>query len=130
MNPVMVFAGDDLLLALGTPGADTQVQTNLQLISHILNHQMTVQEAVEAPRWRHRQVGGESTVPHGIDDVLVLEERFPAEVRAALAARGHTLEIIGPWEAGGSAIAIRRDPDTGALHGGADPRRDAYAIGM
>ncbi len=130
MNPVLVFAGDELLLALGTPGADTQVQTNLQLISHLLDHGMTPQEAVEAPRWRHRQIGGESTVPHGTDDVLVLEDRFPTMTRDALTARGHTLEIIGPWEATGSAVVIRRDPDTGALHGGADPRRDAYAIGV
>ncbi|CAA9582407.1 MAG: Gamma-glutamyltranspeptidase @ Glutathione hydrolase [uncultured Thermomicrobiales bacterium] len=130
MNPVLVFAGDEPILALGTPGADTQVQTNLQLISAILDHGMTVQEAAEAPRWRHRQIGGESTVPHGVDDVLVLEDRFPEATRAALAARGHALEIIGPWEAGGSAVVIRRDPATGALDGGADPRRDAYAIGL
>ena len=51
---------------------------------------MTVQEAVEAPRWRHRQIGGESTVPHGVDDVLVLEERFPQATRDALASLGHT----------------------------------------
>jgi gamma-glutamyltranspeptidase / glutathione hydrolase len=129
MNPVLVTAGDEVLLALGTPGADTQVQTNLQLISHILDHGMTMQEAVEAPRWRHRQLGGESTVPHGVDDVLMLEERFPQETRDALAQLGHTLEIIGPWEGTGSAVVIGRDPANGALHGGADPRRDAYAIG-
>lgn len=91
---------------------------------------MTVQEAVEAPRWRHRQVGGESTVPHGLDDVLVLEERFRRPRADELARRrGHTLELIGPWDASGSAVAIRRDPATGALQGGADPRRDAYAAG-
>ena len=130
MNPVLVFAGDELVLALGTPGADTQVQTNMQLISHILDRGMTVQEAAEAPRWRHRQIGGESTVPHGVDDVLVLEDRFPEVTRTALEERGHTLEIIGAWEAGGSAVVIQRDPETGALQGGADPRRDAYAIGL
>ena len=129
MNPVLVMAGDEVLLALGTPGADTQVQTNLQLICHILDHGMTVQEAVEAPRWRHRQIGGESTVPHGLDDVLVLEERFPQATRDELARLGHTLELIGPWDASGSAVAIRRDPASGALQGGADPRRDAYAVG-
>ncbi|MGN6672254.1 MAG: gamma-glutamyltransferase family protein, partial [Thermomicrobiales bacterium] len=130
MNPVLVFKDGEVLLALGTPGADTQVQTNLQLITHLLGHNMTVQEAVEAPRWRHRQVGGESTVPHGADDALVLEARFPVEVRDALAARGHTLEIIGPWDAVGSAVIVQRDPATGALMGGADPRRDAYAVGL
>ncbi len=128
MNPVLVFAGDEPVLALGTPGADTQVQTNLQLLSGLLDHGMTPQEAVEAPRWRHRQVGGESTVPHGLDDALVLEDRFAPAARDDLARRGHALEIIGLWEAVGSAVVIRRDPETGALHGGADPRRDAYAV--
>ncbi|CAA9545672.1 MAG: Gamma-glutamyltranspeptidase, partial [uncultured Thermomicrobiales bacterium] len=94
-----------------------------------LDHGSTPQEAVEAPRWRHRGIGTESTVPHGLDDVLVIEERFPPAVREDLARRGHTLEIIGPWEATGSAVVIQRDPATGALMGGADPRRDAYAIG-
>jgi gamma-glutamyltranspeptidase/glutathione hydrolase len=65
-----------------------------------------------------------------VDDVLVLEDRFPAATRAALEERGHTLEIIGGWDAGGSAVVIQRDPETGALQGGADPRRDAYAIGL
>lgn len=129
MNPVLVFAGDELRLALGTPGADTQVQTNLQLIGHLLDYGMTPQEAVEAPRWRHRQIGGESTVPHGVDDVLTLEERFPPAVREELARRGHRLEIIGPWDATGSAVVISRDPAIATLAGGADPRRDAYAIG-
>lgn len=54
---------------------------------------------------------------------------FPQATRDALVGLGHTLEIIGPWEGVGSAVAIRRDPATGALHGGADPRRDAYAVG-
>lgn len=40
MNPALVMAGDEVRLALGTPGADTQVQTNLQFISHILDHGM------------------------------------------------------------------------------------------
>lgn len=130
MNPVLVFADDEPVLALGTPGADTQVQTNLQLLIATLDHGLSVQEAVELPRWRQRQIGGESAIPHGTDDVLVLEDRFPTATQEALAARGHTLEIIGPWDAVGSAVMIQRDPETGVLHGGADPRRDAYAIGL
>ena len=62
MNPVMVFRGgeassngdgpaESLFLVCGTPGADTQVQTNMQVISHVIDFGMTVAEAVEAPRW-------------------------------------------------------------------------------
>jgi gamma-glutamyltranspeptidase/glutathione hydrolase len=46
-----------------------------------------------------------------------------------LANRGHVLNIIGDWEATGSEMMIQIDPETGALFGAADPRRDGYAIG-
>lgn len=129
MNPCMVFAEGRLRLVLGTPGADTQVQTNLQVLTHVLDHGLTVQEAVEAPRWRHAQNGTESTVPHTCVDELQLEARFPGEVAETLRAKGHPVTMVGPWEASGSEVMIEIDPATGALLGGADPRRDAYAIG-
>jgi gamma-glutamyltranspeptidase/glutathione hydrolase len=129
MNPVMVFRDGRLLLVCGTPGADTQVQTNLQLVTAVVDFGLDAQEAVEAPRWRHCQNGTESTWPHTCADELLLEERFGEEARAGLMQRGHAVRVIGPWEAAGSAMAIQVAPD-GALFGGADPRRDGYAVGF
>ena len=157
MNPVMVFGEDNplhpeseasspgslqegnarttkgaplkLRLVCGTPGADTQVQTNLQVITHVLDFGMTVTEAVEAPRWRNTQNPTESTLPHVCDDILYLESRLPADVRAGLAARGHALQVLGAWESPGSEVMIQVTPETGVLQGAADPRRDGYAIG-
>ena len=133
MNPVMVFKEENgkrsLILVCGTPGADTQVQTNLQVITHVLDFGMTVVEAVEAPRWRHTQNPTESTLPHTCNDELILEGRFPEETRRGLARRGHGLNMIGDWEATGSEMMIQIDPETGVLFGAADPRRDGYAIG-
>ncbi|HSF56621.1 MAG TPA: gamma-glutamyltransferase [Candidatus Binatia bacterium] len=133
MNPVMVFreinGKRDLILVCGTPGADTQLQTNLQVITHVLDFGMTVAEAVEAPRWRHTQNPTESTLPHTCKDELILEGRFPEKTRSGLARRGHLLNIIGDWEATGSEMMIQIDPESGALFGAADPRRDGYAIG-
>ena len=136
MNPVMVFAGEDdaaangkLVLVCGTPGADTQVQTNMQVITHVLDFGLNVSEAVEAPRWRHLQNQTESTEPRKFDDRLQMEGRFSEQVRSGLKARGHTLQILPDWGASGSEVMIRRDPATGALFGAADPRRDGYAIG-
>ena len=137
MNPVMVFRGEheangntrQLALACGTPGADTQVQTNLQVITHVLDFGMTVAEAVEAPRWRNTHGSTESTIPHAGEDLLYLEDRYDGQVRAGLAGKGHKLEILGPWEASGCEVMIQVDPTTGALSGAADPRRDGYAIG-
>ena len=129
MNPVIVTRDNKPFLVCGTPGADTQVQTNLQLITHIIDFGMTPQEAVEAPRWRGLQNPMESTIPHTCPDVLQLEGRFPEGVRAGLAERGHELEILGDWDGPGSAQAILIDPDSNALIGGSDPRRDGYAVG-
>ena len=137
MNPVMVFrptssntaSAEELFLVCGTPGADTQVQTNFQVITHVLDFGMTVAEAVEAPRWRHLQDRTESTIPHTCEDELHVEGRFPASVRQGLEQRGHPLNILLEWGAMGSEMMIQVDPETGALMGAADPRRDGYTIG-
>ena len=89
MNPVIVTRNNRAFLACGTPGADTQVQTNLQLITNIIDFGMNPQEAVEAPRWRSLQNPMESTVPHTCSNNLQLESRFPEEVREGLAQKGH-----------------------------------------
>lgn len=129
MNPVMVTRNGRLVLVCGTPGADTQVQTNVQVITHVLDHGYDVVEAVEAPRWRDLQNGTESTVPHTCANELLLEDRFAPETAAELRRLGHAVREIGPWAATGSEMMIQLDPTTGARFGAADPRRDGYAIG-
>ena len=138
MNPVMVFRGaggngaggpGSLALVCGTPGADTQVQTNLQVITHVLDFGMTVAEAVEAPRWRNTHSPTESSIPHECDNLLYVESRFASETLDGLRQKGHTLEVMPAWGASGSEMMIQVDAETGVLHGAADPRRDGYAIG-
>ena len=144
MNPIMVFRGEgvstngarnggsghgSLALVCGTPGADTQVQTNMQVITHLLDFGMTVAEAVEAPRWRNTHSPTESNIPHECDNLLYVESRFPSETLDGLRHRGHTLDVMHGWGASGSEMMIQVDKDTGALRGAADPRRDGYAIG-
>jgi gamma-glutamyltranspeptidase/glutathione hydrolase len=141
MNPVMVFNDDgpasmgkpagtgSLMLVCGTPGADTQVQTNMQVITHLIDFGMTVSEAVEAPRWRNSHSPTESNVPHTCDNLLHMESRFGLDVRQALESRGHQLNMMPDWGAQGSEMMIQVDSESGALQGAADPRRDGYAIG-
>ncbi len=129
MNPVIITKDGRPVLTCGTPGADTQVQTNLQLVTHMLDFGMTPQEAVSAPRWRSLQNPMESTIPHVCSNNLQVEDRFPEEVRQELARRGHELEMVGDWGGPGSAQAIMVHPESGALIGGSDPRRDGYAVG-
>ncbi len=128
MNPVIVTKAGRPFLACGTPGADTQVQTNLQLLTHLLDFGMTPQEAVSAPRWRSLQNPMESTIPHVCSNHLQLEGRFPVDVQAGLAQRGHELQMLGDWSGPGSAQVIMVHPESGALIGGSDPRTDGYAV--
>ena len=140
MNPVMVFRRGDsasngssarrLTYVLGTPGADCQVQSNMQIITDLIDYGMTVQEAVEAPRWKHVGDGTESTIPHTAEDRLLMESRFDAAAMRQLRAMGHPVHELDAWDGvTGREMALYIDPDTGALHGAADPRYDGYAIG-
>ena len=144
MNPVMVFrrGGDGtngssdgtsarrLAYVLGTPGADCQVQSNMQIITNLIDHGMTVQEAVEAPRWKHVGDGTESTVPHTAEDRLLMEGRFDPSAVRQLRGMGHPVLELDAWDGvTGREMVLYIDPDNGALHGAADPRYDGYAIG-
>ena len=140
MNPVMAFRRSQsaengagarrLAYVLGTPGADCQVQSNMQVITNLVDYGMTIQEAVEAPRWKHIGDGTESTVPHTAEDRLLMEGRFDPGVMRQLRAMGHPVHQLDDWDGvTGREMALYIDPDTGALHGGADPRYDGYAIG-
>jgi gamma-glutamyltranspeptidase/glutathione hydrolase len=81
---------------------------------------MTVQEAIEAPRVRAYR-----------DRLVDVEGRIPQTVRDGLAALGHQINVIEDWSwVVGGGQGIRRDPESGALQGGADPRRDGYALAI
>jgi gamma-glutamyltranspeptidase/glutathione hydrolase len=106
-------------MVLGTPGADGQTQSIIQLITSMLEFEADVQQAVEAPRWRSNP-----------DGTLQMEGRFPSETIAGLEGRGHVLELLADWDpVMGSAQVILVETDDGVLKAGADPRRQAYAIG-
>lgn len=126
LNNYIVFRDGALFLVGGTPGADDQVQSNLQIIVNVIDHGMSIQQAIEAPRWSSRPgtAPGEESLPYE----LQLERRIPNETRKGLERRGHLVKVVGDWSFGG-AEAVLVDPASGALMGGADPRRDGYAIG-
>jgi gamma-glutamyltranspeptidase/glutathione hydrolase len=119
MAPPQVYRDGRFLMTMGTPGSWGIPQTQAQAILNVLAHGMHVQQAIEAPRFRHlagRRIGVEGRVPVAVTD--------------ALARRGHEVERFPDltWLVGGMH-GIYRDPETGVLLGGADPRRDGYAVG-
>lgn len=109
----------------GTPGANIQVQTNLQVICNRIDFGMNPQEAIEAAHWQHG-----ASVDTSDLEILAIEDRVPPTVREELADRGHRVEALGSWGHGSSSQMIAVDPQTGAYLGGSDPRCDGQAAGI
>lgn len=129
MNPVMVTDlpvedGGEVELVCGTPGADTQVQTNFQVVNAVFDHGMTVAEAIEGPRWTHYQGRTSSTYPHSEANRLDIEDRVEDGVIESLRARGHEVNAISPFAGAGSEGAIQIHRDAGTMSAASDPRRD------
>lgn len=110
-----------------TPGGDGQVQWNMQLLSHLLDHGRDAAQAVSAPRFT--VFPGSDADVIGAPDELRVEAGLPAAVRAELTALGHRVVVQPDLGAGGSAQLICVD-DRGVLSGAADPRQEGVAIGV
>jgi gamma-glutamyltranspeptidase/glutathione hydrolase len=113
-------------LAFGVMGGAMQPQGHVQIISNLVDHGMDLQEAGDAPRWRH--IGGPD--PDGVGgvetgDEIYLESGFGADVRAALAARGHAIKT-GSDDVGGYQAVMRQD---GVYFGATELRKDGQAAG-
>ena len=128
MNPPMVLRDGRPYLVFGTPGADAQVQVNLQVLTALVDFGLDPQQAVEMPRWQSLQPGTAANWPHAAPDQLIIEDRMPAAACADLARRGHHVETVGPLDGPCAVNVIRRDPREGYWQAGSDPRRDGYAI--
>ena len=120
MAPTQVFRDGAFLLSIGTSGSYGILQTTPQMLLNVVEFGMAVQEAIEAPRVRAYR-----------DRLVDVEGRILPETREGLAARGHQVNVVDDWSwIVGGGQGIRRDPESGALQGGADPRRDGYALAI
>jgi len=117
MTPTIVVRDGSLFLVLGSPGGPTIINTVLQTLINVVDFQMTVQEAVDAPRIHHQWMP---------DDLVLERQGIPSDVFDALRAKGHKLEIRRSI---GDCQAIMIDPKTGERLGAADPRLDGKAAG-
>ncbi|MGO9924397.1 MAG: gamma-glutamyltransferase, partial [Isosphaeraceae bacterium] len=114
-------------LSFGLMGGDMQAQGHAQVISNLIDFGMDVQEAGDAPRFRHFGSSEPTGQPAKGGGSVALESGIAPEVRRALAARGHDL-VDAPGTFGGYQ-AIRIDLERGVLIGGSDPRKDGAAMG-
>jgi len=115
MAPMMVSRDGHIRWALGLPGALRIFPSAFQALVNLIDHGMTLQEAVEAPRvWTQ---GG----------VVEIENTFPETVEAGLLERGHQVERVGRVAGGMNAIAFE---DDGSLTGAACWRADGTPVAI
>ncbi len=113
MTPTLVFKDGRLVLATGSPGGSTIITVVFGVVTNVLDHGMTIRQAVDAPRFHHQW----------LPDVLAYERNSVSpDTAALLKARGHRLEerenlIISDAE----TVAI--DPKTGRRLGASDLRK-------
>jgi gamma-glutamyltranspeptidase/glutathione hydrolase len=113
--PAMVLKDGQPWLSFGVMGGDMQPQGHVQVLLNLIDFGMNLQEAGEAPRFRHSAAG------------LALESAISPEARFGLDRRGHRIVTqIGIF---GGFQGILIDPRTRVLMAGSDPRKDGLAIG-
>ncbi len=122
--PAMATRDGELVASFGVMGGFMQPQGHLQVVTALFGDGLDPQAALDRPRFciLDGEPGGQIAVEDGI----------PFDVLASLAARGHRLVPVTGADRtlfGGGQI-ILRDPASGALWGGSDPRKDGAAVAM
>lgn len=127
--PALVLRDGKPVFVLGGYGGDHIPQGMLQIFLNVVEFGLDPQEAVEAPRFYTYNFPG-STHPWAYRPGLMrAESRIPLAVMDALKGLGHRLETYPDWWEGACLYAlISRNPDTGVLQGGADPRGESCAV--
>src|ERR1700681_576805 len=115
MSPVMALRGGKLVYALGLPGGKRIFPSALQALLNLIDHGMSLQQAVEAPRvWTE-------------GNALEVESAVPDGVRATLTSMGHKVVAVPTVAGGMNAIQFH---DDGLLTGAACWRADGTPIGL
>jgi gamma-glutamyltranspeptidase / glutathione hydrolase len=129
-SPAIALRNGEAYMPFGSPGNDVQPQAMLQVFLNLHVFGMDLQSAVESPRFATYSFPSSSEPHTYLPARLNLENRVARATGDALSAMGHDIKW---WpeleEAAGAVCAIRVNPQTGVLEGGADPRRLAYALG-
>ncbi len=119
MSPTFVLKDGKPFAVLGSPGGIRIISSVAQVISKLIDHGMTLEEAIASPR-----------IGDNEQDLLIYESRIAPDVVAALEGMGHKTRGFDDWHrvmGSVNGILIRED---GAMVGAADPRRDGLAVGV
>jgi gamma-glutamyltranspeptidase/glutathione hydrolase len=134
LTPSLVLHHGQPYMAFGTMGLDQQDQWTLQYFLNVVEFGMSIQEAIEAPKFSSKHFPS-STYPHtATPGELRVEGHIPYAIQRALQAKGHQITIQPDWIEG-YVVGVQVDTKRGVIYGGADPRGElstllpAYAIG-
>ncbi|MDB4915247.1 MAG: gamma-glutamyltransferase [Gemmatimonadetes bacterium] len=114
-NPAADGSTDTPYMSFGLMGGSMQAQGHAEMLINHIVFGMNIQDAIDAPRFRHET---------GVR--VSLESAFPDSVRAQLTSMGHILGPGGHGAFGGAQAIIRLLQGYAA---GSDPRKDGYAAG-
>ncbi|MGY4475335.1 gamma-glutamyltransferase [Bradyrhizobium sp. USDA 3364] len=115
MSPMMALRDNKLVYALGLPGGKRIFPSAMQALINLIDHGMSLQEAVEAPRvWTE-------------GNALEVEQAVPEAIRTALSAKGHKVQVVPTVAGGMNAIQFHAD---GTMSGAACWRADGTPVGI
>ena len=119
MSPTIVLKDGKPFMVLGSPGATKIISTVSQVISRVIDHKMSIQDAIDTPRlW-------DNTL-----NVINIESRISDKTVKKLEAMGHKVNKTSDWDRGMGSVQGVLYKNDGTLEGGADPRRDGKALGL
>ncbi|MCL4859061.1 MAG: gamma-glutamyltransferase family protein [Caldilineaceae bacterium] len=126
--PAMTVRDGELHAAYGVMGGYMQPQGHFQVLSNLVDFDMAPQQALDMPRWMlHGPSAGLGANEAG--GLVHMEEGWSYATLAELTRRGHRLAPIDGFDRVGGGQVIVRNPETGVLIGGSDPRKDGCAVG-
>jgi gamma-glutamyltranspeptidase / glutathione hydrolase len=129
LTPTMVLRDGEPVMACGSPGGDQQDQWQLLFLLRTLVQGQSLQEAIDAPAWHTTSFPGSFYPRETEPGVVVVEDRLGSDTIADLERRGHRVRVSDPWSLG-RLCAVTRDPESGMLRAGANPRgMQGYAVG-
>jgi gamma-glutamyltranspeptidase/glutathione hydrolase len=119
-SPIVALRDGEPFMSLGAPGGSRIPTTLVQVIINVLDHNMKIQEAIDAPKFHC-----ENREPIFLETAIPFEE----SVLIGLKRMGHDIGSPWPETRMASPNGIIVDHKTGRLHGGVDSRRPGLAAG-
>jgi gamma-glutamyltranspeptidase/glutathione hydrolase len=128
LTPTLVLKDGMPFLVLSTPGGDNQDQSLLQVLLNLIEFEMNVQEAIEAPRFQTLHLVSSFDDHRFNPGALNVEDRINKDVIKDLVRRGHKVGMHAAFGNPSAPTAIMFRIGSGVIEGGADPRRGRYAV--